>query len=140
MRKLIVAIGIGLATLLTTTLLTSSPASAAWCFSLGTTCPSEYSNHVICNEHWRASEAYKNQGCNLHKVNYDRTTNGVWYCFHDIYCDRGEWWQRASRKGLISLPDISKLRRCAENVRKIKKECTPITDAQIQEQIDAQAD
>ncbi len=73
--------------------------------------PSEYTNHTICNDGWRASEAYKNQGCKLHKVNYDRTVNGVWYCYHDVYCDRGEWWQRASRKGLISLPNIAKLRR-----------------------------
>ena len=99
---------------------------------------SEYNNHVICNNAWKASTAYKNQGCNLHKINYDRTTNGVWYCFHDIYCDRGEWWQKATRKGLITLDHLSKLRRCAENVRKIKTTCTAITDEQIQEQIDSQ--
>ncbi len=81
-----------------------------------------------------------NQGCKLHKINYDRTVNGHWYCFHDVYCDRGEWWQRAGRKGLIKIDDLPKLRRCAENVRKIKTDCTPITDVQIQEQIDAQGD
>ena len=126
--------------MLTSTALTSSPASAAWCFSLSKTCPSEYSNHVICNDAWRASEAYKNQGCNLHKVNYDRTVNGLWYCYHDVYCDRGEWWQRAGRKGLITLEDLSKLRRCAGNVRKIKTDCTAATDQLIQDQIDAQED
>ena len=96
MKKVLIATAIGITTLLTSTLLTSSPASAAWCFSLGTTCPSEYSNHVICNEHWRASEAYKNQGCNLNKVNYDRTVNGVWYCYHDGPGSRGRLPTRGS--------------------------------------------
>ena len=128
-------VGIGLCALFV-----STPASAL-CFDFLFDCGQQaYSDHQKCNEAWRASKAYKNQGCKLYKINADHVSGNTLWCFHDVYCDRGAWWQRASRKGLILPLDLASLRRCAENVRKIKKTCTPITDEQIQAQIDSQWD
>ncbi len=135
MRKLL--IGIGLMALLFAAPVFAPPASAL-CFEFMFDCgQSKKGDHQKCNRAWRASPAYKDQGCNLHKINRDHVSGNTLWCFHDVYCNRGAWWQRAGRKGLILPLDLASLRRCAENPRTIKTDCTAITDAQIQAQIDA---
>ena len=94
-------------------------------------------NHQKCWAQYRASKAYSEQGCKAHRINYHdslihytdgKRTHDTWRCYHDIYCEQGEWWQRASRKGLIDYDELKQLRRCAENPRKIAADCEPITD------------
>lgn len=95
----------------------------------------------MCWDQFRSSKAYSEQGCNAHRINYHDSlfhytdgefTHDTWRCYHDIYCDKGEWWQRASRKGLIDFEELGKLKRCAYNPRKIEANCDAITDEQLE--------
>ena len=93
----------------------------------------EYDDHDKCNKAWRSSKAASEQGCKLHTINADGTRGGELLCFHDVYCDRGEWWQRAEQKGRIYVPALQDLRRCANNPRKLglSHQCEPITDDEL---------
>ncbi|MDD9963300.1 MAG: hypothetical protein OXU70_14530 [Gammaproteobacteria bacterium] len=86
---------------------------------------SEYENHVACNEEWRDSTAYDKQDCKSHRINYDGETDGIHYCYHDIYCDAipGRPNSGASRKGLIDILKLRYLRRCEHDVTVINTEC-----------------
>lgn len=106
-------------------------------------CPApEYNNHKKCWSQFRSSPAYKDQDCEAHTINYDRSilhydgdgnfTHDSWECFHDVYCAKGEWWQRAERKGRIDFDDLARLRRCASDPRKIDVNCDAITEEQLE--------
>ena len=98
-----------------------------------------YVAHKACNKGWTASKAYTDQGCRSYRINADsHDPNGAVLCFYDVYCDRGEWWQRASRKGDELRPyQLGDLRRCANNPRKlVVGSCEPITDEQLQADAD----
>ena len=93
-----------------------------------------YATHASCNNGWKASKAYNDQGCRSYQINADHyDQEGYIICFYDVYCDRGEWWQRASRKGRNLTPaGLRMLHRCANNPRKLEHSgCDPITDEQL---------
>lgn len=80
-----------------------------------------------CGLDWNMSIAKRQQGCDEWKVNYDRTTDGTHYCYHDVYCDAipGIPNSRAGRKGLIDVLLIGDLRRCADDPSVIDTSCAP---------------
>lgn len=93
--------------------------------------------HDTCNAAWRESPAASQQGCNLHRVNFDRFAPGIppdahntsrewnyYLCYIDVYCHSGS--PHGGRKGLVYLYDLDDLRRCADDPSKLDTKCAPL--------------
>ena len=111
--------------------------------------PSKYRRHVLCNEAWRASLAYKEQHCKLRSVHWDSYKPGVKFkgygeqahmqsslCWvhvecHDTDSYSGLFLEKGVHLGKIDYSKVSQLRRCRDNPSVVNATCAPLTQADI---------
>ena len=108
-----------------------------------------YRRHVLCNEAWRASLAYKEQNCKLRSVHWDSYTNNNHWgvegeqaymaksrCWVHVECYdsnsySGLFLEKGVHLGKIDYSKVSQLRRCRDNPSVVNATCAPLTQADI---------